>query len=71
MDHNIPWVTVMVCHGVVDTMDNHIPQVTVMVCHGMAKSDTVTVTVTTMTKIPQCHPHLGYTLVTGSMVMVA
>ena len=55
MDHDIPWVTVMVCHGVADTVDNRIPQVTVTVCHSMAKSDTVT-------KIPRCHPHLGYTL---------
>ena len=62
VDHNIPQVTVMVCHGVADTMDNHIPQVTVMVCHGIAKSDTITVTITTVTKILRYHLHLGYTL---------
>ena len=62
MDHDIPRVTVTVCHGVADTVDNRIPQVTVTVCHGMVKSDTVTVTVTTVTKIPRCHPHPGYTL---------
>ena len=63
MDHDILWVTVMVCHGVADTMDNHILQVTVTVCHGIVKSDTITVTVTTMTKIPWYHLHPGYTLI--------
>ena len=60
--NHIPWVTVTVCHGVVDTVDNHIPQVTVTVCCGVAETDTVTVTITTMTKILQCHLHLWHTL---------
>jgi len=50
VDNNILWVTVTVCHGVADTMDNHLLQVTVTVCCGAVESDTMTVTITTMTK---------------------
>lgn len=50
VDNNIPWVTVTVCHGVMDTMDNHLPWVMVMVCCSAVESDTMTITITTITK---------------------
>ena len=50
VDNDIPQVIVTVCHSVADTMDNHLPRVMVTVCCGAVESDTVTVTITTMTK---------------------
>ena len=52
----------MDCHSVADTIDNCILQVTVTVCHSVAESDTVTITVRTVTKKLWCYPYLEYTL---------
>jgi hypothetical protein len=46
-----------------NTMNTHILWVMMTACCGVMELDTMTVTITTITKKLQYYPHLGYTLV--------